>query len=154
MYVYTHTHTWTHIWDRFVVQSIQGVYKYTHIYIHTWAQIRDRFLVQSIRRMERDGEWRPIQDGFIASENVMDNWIQAASAGLVQFVRKEMEAYRLYTVRFDIEMCTLLYVCCMHGLDSVCLQGEMGAYRLYTGHVADQTRTWLYVHMAVHVLYS
>lgn len=58
-----------------------------------------RFLVQSIRRMERDGEWRPLQEGFIASENVMDNWIQAASAGLVQFVRQEMEAYRLYTVR-------------------------------------------------------
>jgi hypothetical protein len=51
--------------------------------------------------MERDGEWKPIQEGMIASDNVMDNWIQAACAGLVQFVRKEMEAYRLYTVRRD-----------------------------------------------------
>jgi len=57
-----------------------------------------RFLVQSVRRMEREGEFEGIKQGHIVSDNVMDQWIQAACAGLVQFVRKEMEAYRLYTV--------------------------------------------------------
>jgi isoleucyl-tRNA synthetase len=28
----------------------------------------------------------------------MDQWIQAACEGLVQYVKKEMDAYRLYTV--------------------------------------------------------
>ena len=72
-------------------------------------------MVQSIRRMERDGEWKPIQEGMIASDNVMDNWIQAACAGLVQFVRKEMEAYRLYTVRARFESTLMsVYDTCMH----------------------------------------
>ena len=32
------------------------------------------------------------------STNAMDQWIMAASQGLIKYVRAEMEAYRLYTV--------------------------------------------------------
>ena len=32
------------------------------------------------------------------SSNVLDLWINSATESLVQFVRQEMDAYRLYTV--------------------------------------------------------
>jgi len=38
------------------------------------------------------------QQTALASRNTMDRWILAAANGLVQFTRREMEAYRLYTV--------------------------------------------------------
>jgi len=59
-----------------------------------------RFLVQQVRRLHLD-------EGIvlsckmsesIASDNLMDKWIQAAGANLIKFVGAEMKAYRLYTV--------------------------------------------------------
>jgi isoleucyl-tRNA synthetase len=61
-----------------------------------------RFLVQSARRLEVEdpagGALAGSTDRGAASTNLMDRWIQAAAAGLLLFVRREMEAYRLYTV--------------------------------------------------------
>jgi isoleucyl-tRNA synthetase len=59
-----------------------------------------RFLVQSVQRLEAE-EGRPFegsQGRLIPSANLMDRWIQASAAGLLLFVKREMEAYRLYTV--------------------------------------------------------
>ncbi|CAM9890026.1 unnamed protein product [Pylaiella littoralis] len=59
-----------------------------------------RFFVQQARRLEMTcGErFVPNPEAAAKSTNVMDNWIQATLQGLVQFVRTEMKAYRLYTV--------------------------------------------------------
>ena len=58
-----------------------------------------RFLVQVVRRYRNDeGEDLTGTMEHIASDNLMDQWIQAAAAGLLQFVNVEMKAYRLYTV--------------------------------------------------------
>ena len=38
------------------------------------------------------------QSCALASKNTMDKWILAAANSLIAFTRKEMEAYRLYTV--------------------------------------------------------
>jgi hypothetical protein len=56
----------------------------------------------------------PAQVDVSKATNVLDRWINAASRSLTAFVRKEMEAYRLYTVvpylvRF-IESLTNVYV--------------------------------------------
>ncbi|EKX54118.1 hypothetical protein GUITHDRAFT_132515 [Guillardia theta CCMP2712] len=59
-----------------------------------------RFLIQVVRRLQSE-EGVTVQGsgtGYIQSDNTMDQWIQAAAAGLLQFVQKEMQAYRLYTV--------------------------------------------------------
>ena len=60
-----------------------------------------RFLVQNAKRLEIEGlsPFSPI--GFSElqlSTNVLDQWINSATESLVQFVRQEMDAYRLYTV--------------------------------------------------------
>lgn len=34
----------------------------------------------------------------MTSDNIMDRWVQASAASLIDFVRGEMKAYRLYTV--------------------------------------------------------
>ena len=49
-----------------------------------------RFLVQVVRRYKND-EGKEIYGSMahIPSENLMDQWIQAAAAGLLQFVNKE-----------------------------------------------------------------
>lgn len=68
-----------------------------------------RFFVQQAQRVERDqralgrgGSGRFDKAGAEAaakaSGNVMDRWILASLHGLVAFVRREMENYRLYTV--------------------------------------------------------
>lgn len=60
-----------------------------------------RFLVQNAKRLEIEGlaPFDPIDQGTLqSSSNVLDQWIYAATHRLVQFVRKEMDAYRLYTV--------------------------------------------------------
>ena len=58
-----------------------------------------RFLVQVVKRYETE-EGQRIEGtmAHIASDNLMDQWIQAAAAGLLHFVNAEMKAYRLYTV--------------------------------------------------------
>lgn len=81
-----------------------------------------RFLVQSIRRMERHGEWRCLEEGLVHSDNVMDMWIQAACAGLVQFTRQEMEAYRLYTVSSITLLISSSMRACMHATSSSTLR--------------------------------
>eukprot|EP01114_Cavostelium_apophysatum_P008374 TRINITY_DN2080_c0_g1_i1.p1 TRINITY_DN2080_c0_g1~~TRINITY_DN2080_c0_g1_i1.p1 ORF type:complete len:1229 (-),score=422.42 TRINITY_DN2080_c0_g1_i1:80-3766(-) len=43
-------------------------------------------------------EFKPDTKLALSSTNVMDKWILAATNGLIQFVRQEMQAYRLYTV--------------------------------------------------------
>ena len=49
-----------------------------------------RFLVQVVRRYKND-EGKEIYGSMahIQSDNLMDQWIQAAAAGLLQFVNKE-----------------------------------------------------------------
>ena len=51
-----------------------------------------RFLVQVVRRFKND-EGKEITGAMthIKSDNLMDQWIQAAAAGLLQFVNKEMK---------------------------------------------------------------
>eukprot|EP00033_Pygsuia_biforma_P001035 GCRY01001180.1.p1 GENE.GCRY01001180.1~~GCRY01001180.1.p1 ORF type:complete len:1077 (-),score=340.73 GCRY01001180.1:217-3447(-) len=59
-----------------------------------------RFLVQNVLRWEaHTGKaFAPSQAAALGSANVMDIWILAACQSLIVFVRKEMAAYRLYTV--------------------------------------------------------
>ncbi|CAE7572535.1 ileS [Symbiodinium natans] len=59
-----------------------------------------RFLVQESYRYEGASgkKFSPASGKVKASTNHMDQWIFASMHGLIQFVRKEMEAYRLYTV--------------------------------------------------------
>lgn len=61
-----------------------------------------RFLVQNALRLEAEGfsRFQPLDlETLQRSTNVLDRWINSACQSLVQFVRVEMEAYRLYTVR-------------------------------------------------------
>jgi isoleucyl-tRNA synthetase len=59
-----------------------------------------RFFVQNARRWQLENGKRFVAtgSGYVASTNVMDRWVQAALSSLVQFVRTEMEGYRLYSV--------------------------------------------------------
>eukprot|EP00292_Cryptomonas_paramecium_P004655 CAMPEP_0113728112 /NCGR_PEP_ID=MMETSP0038_2-20120614/41662_1 /TAXON_ID=2898 /ORGANISM="Cryptomonas paramecium" /LENGTH=809 /DNA_ID=CAMNT_0000659505 /DNA_START=36 /DNA_END=2462 /DNA_ORIENTATION=+ /assembly_acc=CAM_ASM_000170 len=58
-----------------------------------------RFLVQSVHRLEAETPGFALAASAGArSSNIMDRWIRASAAGLVQFVRGEMAGYRLYTV--------------------------------------------------------
>ena len=59
-----------------------------------------RFLVQNARRQEAE-TGRAFDPGAVdlsRATNVLDRWIRAASHSLIDFVRREMGAYRLYTV--------------------------------------------------------
>ena len=38
------------------------------------------------------------EEAAAASTNMMDRWVLASLTSLIEFVRREMEAYRLYTV--------------------------------------------------------
>ena len=44
----------------------------------------------------------PDEKRALASKNIMDKWILAAFNGLVDFARKEMEAYRYETVLSEL----------------------------------------------------
>ncbi|XP_011014398.1 PREDICTED: probable isoleucine--tRNA ligase, cytoplasmic isoform X2 [Populus euphratica] len=60
-----------------------------------------RFLVQNAKRLEVEGlaQFTPIDSVTLQdSSNVLDQWINSATQSLVHFVRREMNAYRLYTV--------------------------------------------------------
>merc|ERR1712038_263025 len=58
-----------------------------------------RFLTLESFRYESNGaKFQPDSEKVRASSNVMDRWINASVQGLMVFVRKEMDAYRLYTV--------------------------------------------------------
>ncbi|CAL1399838.1 unnamed protein product [Linum trigynum] len=60
-----------------------------------------RFLVQNAQRLEVEGlaPFSPVSPtAQQKSYNVLDQWINSATRSLVHFVRKEMDAYRLYTV--------------------------------------------------------
>ncbi|XP_078433905.1 tRNA synthetase class I (I, L, M and V) family protein isoform X2 [Wolffia australiana] len=60
-----------------------------------------RFLVQNAKRLEIEGlaPFVPVDISKLQlSTNVLDQWINSATESLVQFVRREMDAYRLYTV--------------------------------------------------------
>ena len=60
-----------------------------------------RLFIQSANALEMAPGGKPFaRDAQLAlsSNNVMDRWILAMSNSLVAFMRKEMEAYRLYTV--------------------------------------------------------
>lgn len=59
-----------------------------------------RFLFQCLEKVEQDSgvTFVPSKETAIKSENVMDRWLLASLCDLIQFVRKEMEEYRLYTV--------------------------------------------------------
>ncbi|GBG73958.1 hypothetical protein CBR_g17670 [Chara braunii] len=60
-----------------------------------------RFLVQNALRLQAEGSspFKPFEMSVVqTSVNVLDRWINSSSQSLVQFVRAEMEAYRLFTV--------------------------------------------------------
>ncbi|CAO1622138.1 unnamed protein product [Jaminaea pallidilutea] len=58
-----------------------------------------RFFLGSVQLLEKDhGVKFQYQEHAKKSDNVMDRWILARCQGLIQFVRQEMDAYRLYTV--------------------------------------------------------
>ncbi|CAI9112807.1 OLC1v1013300C1 [Oldenlandia corymbosa var. corymbosa] len=82
---------------RFKKEGVYGVVKDVFL---PWYNAY-RFLVQNAKRLEVEGlaPFAPIDQGTLQkSPNVLDQWIYAATHRLVQFVRKEMDAYRLYTV--------------------------------------------------------
>lgn len=67
-----------------------------------------RFLVQNTKRLEVEGlpQFTPSDKAILQkSSNVLDQWINSATQSLVQFVRQEMDAYRLYTVSIFSKFC-------------------------------------------------
>ncbi|EZA51423.1 Isoleucyl-tRNA synthetase, cytoplasmic [Ooceraea biroi] len=59
-----------------------------------------RFLMQNIQRYEKEAGTQFVFDHTTSfcSKNIMDRWIISFTQTMLTFVRKEMEAYRLYTV--------------------------------------------------------
>lgn len=59
-----------------------------------------RFLIQNIERLEYEENckfvYEDVQTG--GSDNIMDKWIISFTETLLQFLKTEMQAYRLYTV--------------------------------------------------------
>ncbi|MQL99874.1 hypothetical protein Taro_032601 [Colocasia esculenta] len=82
---------------RFKKDGVQGVVKDVFL---PWYNAY-RFLVQNAKRLEVEGlaPFAPIAlETLQMSKNVLDQWINSSTESLVQFVRQEMDAYRLYTV--------------------------------------------------------
>ncbi|XP_075235221.1 isoleucyl-tRNA synthetase [Lycorma delicatula] len=58
-----------------------------------------RFLIQNIERYNREEEGTFVFDeDKVGSKNLMDKWILSFTQSLLSFVRREMAAYRLYSV--------------------------------------------------------
>ncbi|XP_076628378.1 isoleucyl-tRNA synthetase isoform X2 [Colletes latitarsis] len=59
-----------------------------------------RFLLQNIERFEREEETTFVYDKTknVHSNNIMDRWILSFTQTLLQFVKQEMQSYKLYTV--------------------------------------------------------
>ncbi|XP_061893468.1 isoleucine--tRNA ligase, cytoplasmic [Entelurus aequoreus] len=59
-----------------------------------------RFLVQNVERLQKEEDMQFLYNENTAkqSDNIMDKWIQSFTQSLIQFVKAEMDAYRLYTV--------------------------------------------------------
>ncbi|XP_076672841.1 isoleucyl-tRNA synthetase [Andrena cerasifolii] len=59
-----------------------------------------RFLMQNIERFEREEKITFIYDSSkdVCSNNIMDKWITSFTQTLLQFFKREMQAYKLYTV--------------------------------------------------------
>ena len=61
-----------------------------------------RFLMQNIRRFEQaEGvafQYQSLEDDTMECDNIMDRWILSFTQSLLQFLKQEMKAYRLYTV--------------------------------------------------------
>ena len=59
-----------------------------------------RFLMQNIERFEREEKLTFIYDNNrdVRSNNIMDKWITSFTQTLLQFFKREMQAYKLYTV--------------------------------------------------------
>lgn len=59
-----------------------------------------RFLMQNIERFEREEKTKFVYKDIVdnCSDNIMDKWIISFTQTLLQFLKKEMKAYRLYTV--------------------------------------------------------
>jgi len=76
-----------------------GVYQVLKDVFNPWFHAY-RLLVQSVQTQvaQTGAPFVPDAKRAVGSSNTMDKWIMAAANSLVQFVRQEMEAYRLYTV--------------------------------------------------------
>ncbi|KAJ0175200.1 hypothetical protein K1T71_009341 [Dendrolimus kikuchii] len=57
-----------------------------------------RFLMQNVERIVQEDKVPYTFNDKALRENVMDKWITSFTQSLIQFVKKEMAAYRLYTV--------------------------------------------------------
>ena len=59
-----------------------------------------RFFVQNSQRLFEDSkvDFNPREVDLSAASNVLDRWMIASTTSLVEYVKAEMEAYRLYTV--------------------------------------------------------
>ncbi|OMO80371.1 Aminoacyl-tRNA synthetase, class Ia [Corchorus capsularis] len=83
---------------RFKKEGVYGVVKDVFL---PWYNAY-RFLVQNAKRLEAETS-KPfvpmdLSSNLDESSNVLDRWINSATHSLVQFVREEMDKYRLYTV--------------------------------------------------------
>jgi len=81
---------------RFKEDGVQGILKDVFL---PWYNAY-RFLFQNIERFEREEEQEFVwtESSYGTSANIMDRWILSFTQSLLQFVAKEMAAYRLYTV--------------------------------------------------------
>lgn len=57
-----------------------------------------RFLIQNVERIVQEDKVDYKFDEKAVRENVMDKWLTSFTQSLIEFVKKEMAAYRLYTV--------------------------------------------------------
>ena len=81
---------------RFKEEGVLGVVKEVFL---PWYNAY-RFFVQSSQRLFEDSkvDFNPSAVDLANASNVLDRWMIVSTTSLVEYVEKEMEAYRLYTV--------------------------------------------------------
>lgn len=84
---------------RFTEDGVKGVVKDVFLPLYNAYA----FMAQEVTRYEGSvGKFVVDLDRVKSSDNLMDTWILAANHGLIDFIRTEMEGYRLYTVVYQL----------------------------------------------------
>jgi isoleucyl-tRNA synthetase len=77
----------------------EGVFEVVKKVFLPWSNAYRFFVQNSNIYYEKYGElFTSTEASKTVSENIMDVWISSVSQSLIEFVKKEMEGYRLYTV--------------------------------------------------------
>ncbi|PAV64251.1 hypothetical protein WR25_13290 [Diploscapter pachys] len=85
-----------------------------------------RFLIQNVQLYEHETGQTFSMQSPTSSENVMDKWIESFTNSLIQFVRNEMAAYRLYAVVVPLTKFFEILTNCYIRLNRKRIKGEDG----------------------------